>query len=327
MKNIPRLGSLLVLAVSTFSILSAHPDDPMPPGQAPHAPGGGFERHVIIRHVDDDLEKGPVTFLGVETMPVSPTLTAQLNLPKGNGLVVLHVVPDSPALSVLQVHDILLKIDDQVLIEPRQFAVLVRNHQDGDTVTLSYVRGGKPATATVKLVKKELHKMAMMHHHAMGADAAGLDHAGPMSREDMDEMLGAMDGGPAGAETARIVINPGDQNVGYHAMRMNPADSDILYNDDSGSLELSIKNGQKNLVAKNKKGEQVFSGPVTTEENRKAMPADVRARLERIEDMQEFSFQTDENFHDSVQVSEPERTKIRFRVQSSGPGVPPSESL
>ena len=42
------------------------------------------------------------TFLGVETSPVSPTLTAQLGLQEGAGLVVNHVVPDSPAAAALK---------------------------------------------------------------------------------------------------------------------------------------------------------------------------------------------------------------------------------
>src|SRR4051812_1163765 len=103
-------------------------------------------------------EKEVVTFLGVETAPVSETLSAQLNLPKDSGLVVIHIVPDSPAASALKEHDVLVKLDDQLLVEPRQFSVLVRNHKDGDEVNFSYIRAGKAAAAKVKLAKHEVPK-------------------------------------------------------------------------------------------------------------------------------------------------------------------------
>src|SRR5687768_16468865 len=66
------------------------------------------------------IEKDTVTFLGVETAPASATLSAHLDIPKGAGLVVTTVVPDSPAANVLRPHDILVKLDDQLLIEQRQ---------------------------------------------------------------------------------------------------------------------------------------------------------------------------------------------------------------
>ncbi len=54
-----------------------------------------------------------------------------------------NVVPDSPAAATLKKNDVLTKLDDQLLIEQRQLSVLIRNHKDGDEVTLTYIRGGK----------------------------------------------------------------------------------------------------------------------------------------------------------------------------------------
>ena len=50
--------------------------------------------------------------------------------------------------------------------------------------------------------------------------------------------------------------------------------------DAQGSLELTIVDGKKQVVAKNTKGEQIFSGPINTPEEWKALPEDVRIRLE-----------------------------------------------
>jgi hypothetical protein len=85
----------------------------------------------------DKVEMETVAFLGVETAPVSTTTGVQLGLPKGTGLVVNHVVAKSPAEGVLKEHDILLKLDEQILIETRQLSVLIRTRQAGDEVVLT----------------------------------------------------------------------------------------------------------------------------------------------------------------------------------------------
>jgi hypothetical protein len=99
----------------------------------------------------------------------------------------------------------------------------------------------------------------------------------------------------------------------------------MVFSDDQGSLDLTIKDGKKTLVAKNAKGEQLFSGPVTTPEERKALPADVRERLEKLEGMKEFSFQTDENFQGGkVRVIKPNKTKIAAPPAPPAPRLPAS---
>ena len=54
--------------------------------------------------------------------------------------------------------------------------------------------------------------------------------------------------------------------------------------------------GAKTLVAKNAQGDQVFSGPATPPEERKAIPPDVREQLEKLEGMHGVTFRTDGDF-------------------------------
>jgi hypothetical protein len=69
-----------------------------------------------------------------------------------------------------------------------------------------------------------------------------------------------------------------------------------VFSDDDGALELVTKDGAKSLIVKNDKGEQIFSGPVTTPEERQAMPAPMRERLEKLEGMHDITFRTDGDF-------------------------------
>lgn len=260
-------------------------------------------RRPFFKPNGDRMEKEKVTFLGIETSPVPTTLSVQLGLARGTGLVVEQVAPDSPAAASLKQHDILLQLDDQILIEARQLSVLIRNHKEGDEVTLTYLRAGQKATAKVKLGTHEVPKMAEMLMPGSGPRPGPFRHEGMEGHEEWDRVLSLLQrahpapDGPAGAipPPARIRI---DQNrgPGVRAMSINAGNSNLLFSDDDGSLELTMKDGTKTLVAKDAKGEQIFSGPVTTPDERRAVPDKIRGRLEKLESMHDVTFRTDGDF-------------------------------
>jgi hypothetical protein len=298
------------------------------------------EHRVFMRRDSDKIEKETVAFLGVEAAPVSPALGSQLALARGTGLVVEHVVPKSPAAAVLQEHDVLLKLDDQILIETRQLSVLIRGHKEGDAVVVTYLRAGQKATATIKLGQHEVPKMSWApgaNVRAWGGVMGGTDGrfdvfaAGPEGdREHVDRVLGLIGrtrGGPdvppgAVPPPVRVQIDHGSGS-GFRAMSVNTGNSSIVFSDEAGSLELTTSQGVKSLIAKNPAGETVFSGPVTTPEERKAAPAEVRARLEKLEGMRDVTFHADGDFQGAeTRVLRPRG--IAFpRPEPAGAPVPP----
>ena len=301
----------------------------------------GPDHRTIIKHLDS-AEKEPVTFLGVETSPVSPTLTAQLGLQDGAGLVVGHVVPDSPAAAVLKQHDILVKLDDQLLIEQRQLSVLVRNHKEGDEVTLTYLRAGKQATAKVKLAKHDLPKMTLdlNQPNDVFAPFGGMFGNGNFNARtiapgagavvgvgnDADRILGMINGGVAlpGMQHMNIVGangGAGERNISV-SVTVNTGNSHVALDDDQGSLELTIADGKKQLVAKDKKGDEIFSGPINTPEERKALPDAVRGRLEKLEDSTQFSYKTGTDFKTETKVARPRGQGIAVPAQPLAPARP-----
>lgn len=268
------------------------------------APAGKIERKLRLiggpEAGPDELET--VTFLGVITRPLDDTLAEQFGLQKDTGLVVAMVSDDSPAASTLKPHDILLRLNDQILIDQHQFSVLVRNQKAGDEVTLTYIRGGKQTTAKVKLGEHDVPKLARF---APGQPFPGAGFGGNMqwfgatapgvaAREDVDRVLGLIDlgkDGPPGLVRHNQV--GGDRMI---SVTVDTNDSNMSYSDDKGALEVKTKDGKKELTAKNEKGEVVFSGPINTPEERKALPPEVAERLGKIENMQSFSFKTDGDF-------------------------------
>ncbi len=268
----------------------------------------------VLAGPGDDHPMGPVTFLGVETAPTSRTLTEQLGLEPDTGLVVNSVAPDSPAAAVLKPHDILVKLDDQKLIESRQLAVLIRGHKEGDEVTLTYLRGGKEATAKVKLAKRDVSAMHLHFQH-LGLGEDGLRRLGENSelpREEMDRILPLINMGRE-MHTQVIHAGPGDAD-GQQVTTVNTANSNLVLTDDAGTLEVKVVDGKKNVVAKNAKGEVLFSGPFNTEAERKAAPPEVRQRIDKLDRMEGVRFKADTDFLPGAsEMLVPSPHRIMFR--------------
>src|SRR5436190_3451070 len=93
-----------------------------------------------------------VPFLGLALGQVDESLASQLNLPEGAGVLVLAVLPDSPAAKagVLK-HDVLHHFNDQLLVNEPQLQTLVRQAGTGADVTLKMLRKGREETVIVKL--------------------------------------------------------------------------------------------------------------------------------------------------------------------------------
>jgi hypothetical protein len=114
-----------------------------------------FENGREIGAADAAAEAPLVTWLGVTTEATSDALRAQLSLDPGAGLTVFAVVPDSPADAAgLKVHDILLRLNDQILMDPGQLSNLVRARKAGDAVKLTYLRRGQEHEAAAVLAER-----------------------------------------------------------------------------------------------------------------------------------------------------------------------------
>jgi hypothetical protein len=117
----------------------------------PAAPAGGSLR---------DDEKG--TFLGALFAPVPEALYAQLaELPRGAGVLVTHVLPDSPAARAdLRRHDILLRYDGTRIRDCEHFVGLIRDDRPGRKVRLTLLRAGRRMTAAATLEEGPVLRIA-----------------------------------------------------------------------------------------------------------------------------------------------------------------------
>jgi membrane-associated protease RseP (regulator of RpoE activity) len=93
-------------------------------------------------------------YMGLSVEMVPSVLRSHLPdaLPAGQGLLIMQVAKDSPATKAgLQANDILVSIGDQKLSSPEQLVKTVRDHKPGQTIAVSYLRGGKTSNCNVTL--------------------------------------------------------------------------------------------------------------------------------------------------------------------------------
>jgi len=304
-------------------------------------PQAWAEKDVVIRRLDVDaprvvihknredgpVEKEKVTYLGIETAPVSRTLSAQLGLPRDTGLVVHNVLDKSPAAELLKEDDVLTRFEDQLLVNPQQLGVLVRGKKEGDEVKLTVIRGGKELTVKVKLAVREVPKLAEGFFFNNGGPGAG-------------EWQGFLPGGPGsalerlhqlpgmGLDEARDVLRMIGREREHGALLAGPGvhifsrkgkgstildlpKSNISYADDDGAIEIKSTDGQRSLTVKNAKGEATFTGPISTEEERNQLPAEVKKRLEVL-DRDTFEFEVGKDFKPETVPLPPEPAKTKI---------------
>jgi hypothetical protein len=211
-------------------------------------------------------------FLGVGVSPAQAALGRQLQLPQGIGLVVDAVEPGSPAEQAgLKEFDVLHRINDQLLVNPEQFTVLVRTFKPGDEVTLTVVREGKPQELTARLGERELMPLGRsdvqinLYGDLLGATPApNVPGEVPAPPPPPAAVFGGADD-----DRIRLIAPGGDQ--------INAAS--IVFEDNQHKLSISAPGGRKHLRAEDKSGKIIFDGPIDSAEDLGKVPTDVRDKI------------------------------------------------
>lgn len=112
----------------------------------------------IVRNTTEQLvASGTVTrgYLGISFGAVSPSLARALDVPLGSAQIGAFAEDGEgrePASDAgLRVDDVITAVDGVTLTDSRQLVSLVSNKRPGDTVRLTYNRGGDERTANVRL--------------------------------------------------------------------------------------------------------------------------------------------------------------------------------
>jgi hypothetical protein len=198
-------------------------------------------------------------WIGVAVSPATPSLRHQLKTPDGIGLVIEFVQPKSPADEAgLKPFDLLEKLDDQWLVNPEQFAVLVKMHHAGDEVKLTFLREGKEQSTSAKLIEHEVPKTL-----------------------DLDVKVPWL----TPADGQRLIANPESPS----AHPGSPAEGNrrvITWIDGRHQATITTADDQTTLCVKDvHSGQTLFDGPIDTDQEKKNLPAEVRGVFESVDKM------------------------------------------
>ncbi len=98
-----------------------------------------------------DQGNANAAYIGLSTAPVSPAVAEQLGLQSGMGLTVKAVDPEGPCSGLVARHDILQKLDGQILFNREQFTGILSTFKPDQAITLSVLRKSKTVAVEVRL--------------------------------------------------------------------------------------------------------------------------------------------------------------------------------
>ena len=245
-------------------------------------------------------------YLGVHTSRLDNGLSHQLGLPLGAHLKVERVVTGSPAEDAgIKLFDILIKLDDQLLINPDQLKTLVQMRNSGECITLSILRQSKPLSVLVELTEAPQKVLDSVNRDWM-------DERGPFNT---DQFFGPNDRfrdffrrhsfdfpnlknfhhpffsypqlddpsvSPSPAHgSPDDPLHAGDTDVQSYSY--SSSTQQITVNDEFGSLQWTEKDGLRFLRATDLKGRVLYEGSITSQDELNELPVGVRDRLRTLQ--------------------------------------------
>jgi hypothetical protein len=222
----------------------------------------------------DDSAFELVPYLGVATSPVGEESGRELELPRGIGLAVDYVDAASPAAGALHEGDVLHKLNDQLLVNHEQLAVLIRTYRAGDELKLVARREGRPVELTVKLAERRVRRRPLLRP---GAERPpGLDLLSiPLSEDATNSVrLRLLQPGAGRLGGSSIRLHLGTQGSRSHRSSML-MDGKRVYS-------LEADGPKTNFHVATPDGEVLFDGPVNTAEERAKVPAEFQDPLQRL---------------------------------------------
>lgn len=300
----------LILACMGATVLSAQQVDSGAQGEVPKAPAAPNRGHD--RPLQQELK--PLPYIGVLTREVPAELRAQISLQEGFGLLVIEVIPDSPAKAAgIKVHDVLVKFDDQRLVNMQQLMALVHSRKKGDVVSLTVISGGKEAQINLTLGE---HQPPPADHQPQHTSLfqrfwprfnSSEQRGGPQDLEPLRERLERLQqeireyqerlqqwSKNGAAESTQQIPN---FKPGAHQKRRNETgitmppgasqrfsiqesrtSANVTRRDDSGEYSIKNEDGKKTFTVRPPNGPEQ-SWPIDTEEQRQAIPEKFRDKL------------------------------------------------
>ncbi len=200
--------------------------------------------------------------LGLKLTRASVVLRQQLALKRGAGVVVDDVAAGSRAARAgFDKHDVLVRLDDQLLVLPEQFDVLLESAEQDAPLECTVLRGGRQVVIP------------------LGRSAvAGLQ---PPRTTLSTGQLQPM------ASSLALVQPPASKQGPIEAAPLRRLTDETLVRRDADYLIRLTNGDETRLMVSDPQGRVVFNAAIDTPEGRSRMPVSVRDRVDEMERMLE----------------------------------------
>ena len=210
----------------------------------------------------------PTAYLGVATRSINAEIAKEMKLPVQSGVLVNEVVEGSAAAKAgLEEGDVITELDGKAVKRSDEFVELIRAHQPGDKVKLTWYRDGKKQNASVELGERKTES----YSYAFGPEhgSAGADWESYYGDGEWNEAPRAFLGvTPGEREGAGAVIGSVEEGTAAAKMGLQEGDRITRINDepidDFDDLSTTVKSkdpGDEVAVTVQRAGEElVLSG-------------------------------------------------------------------
>ncbi len=200
--------------------------------------------------------------LGLRLTRASVVLRQQLALKRGAGVVVDDVAAGSRAARAgFAKHDVLVRLDDQLLVLPEQFDVLLESAEQDAPLECTVLRGGRQVVIPLG-----------------GSAVAGLQ---PPRTTLSTGQLQPM------ASSLALVQPPASKQGPIEATPLRGLTDETLVRRDADYLIRLTNGDETRLMVSDPQGRVVFNAAIDTPEGRSRMPVSVRDRVDEMERMLE----------------------------------------
>jgi serine protease Do len=295
---------ILLLTAMTCPLQAIEPPveaQPIPPRNVPQErkavgpkPSLVFPEEEAPKAMPVPVEDADRPYIGVILDPVPEILSSHLKLAVGEGLVVGDLVAGGPAeKSGLEVNDIITRVNGVVVGSSEQVRVEVEKHAVGDEVKLEVMHDGERKELSVTLgAAPDLPQPGMAFDEA--GDLEGM--LGNLPEKHADLMRQALEQGMRGfgqfdngagipEDWQRDILKKmekmraGGGGIDFEHLK---AESSVRLLDDQGSVEVKGVDGSKEVRVFDKAGKLVWEGPYDTEQDKAAVPEDIRERIDKV---------------------------------------------
>ncbi|MFC4993207.1 S1C family serine protease [Rubritalea tangerina] len=267
-----------------------------------------IERITPIEEPQADKPKAKVekkqakAWLGVAGQPVDEALAAQLGVE--HGVTLELVAPDgSAAQSGIQKYDIITKVGEKDIRGMADLRDVMRNAAVDSELELEIFSKGKKERKTVKLQARPQHlgqarvepqevkprvkrfeNLPQAFSQLPEADRKRIEEMMQHQARNLEEHFANMDIQMADIQELQKKMKGMHLDLGDLRMKGHSNFSGTFtMMDDQGSICMKMTDEKgKHVEVKDRQGKVLYAGPYDTEEDKAAVPADVRARIDAI---------------------------------------------